>query len=182
VVPFERVAAREEISAAVAKGDPQQVSAVTSTGMVSLWRLKLEVFPHLELGVGTEPALDLANRSTCPVGLRGRCLVLTSKIFGILKRSSCCCCCCCIALAMWRTCSEQVPSLLPHSPVHPQLLLLTPVGNLGPSKSLWLLPCARVASLASRLTGFTINTVSGILATGLWRASHGCAAHLPCRP
>jgi hypothetical protein len=31
----------------------------------------LEVFPRLELGIRTEPALDLANRPTCPVGLRG---------------------------------------------------------------------------------------------------------------
>jgi hypothetical protein len=51
----------------------------------------LEIAQLLELGIGTESALDLANRPVCPVGLRRYeypwCPVL--KSFGISKRSCC---------------------------------------------------------------------------------------------
>ncbi|KAF8478983.1 hypothetical protein DFH94DRAFT_746826, partial [Russula ochroleuca] len=59
-VPLERVAARKEVPAV----------------RVRLRRVAvpLEVFPRLErrVGVGAAPALDFANRATCPVGSGGR--------------------------------------------------------------------------------------------------------------
>jgi hypothetical protein len=64
-VRLERVTARKEVPALLAEGDLQRVPLL---GIA----VPLEVFPRLERRVGTELALDLANRATCPVGLRGR--------------------------------------------------------------------------------------------------------------
>jgi hypothetical protein len=65
VMPLERVAAGKEVPADVAEGDFQRVR-------LRRVAVPLEVFPRFERRVGTAPALDLANRATCPVGLRGR--------------------------------------------------------------------------------------------------------------
>ncbi|KAF8478949.1 hypothetical protein DFH94DRAFT_746639, partial [Russula ochroleuca] len=65
VVPLERVAAGKEVPADVAEGDLQRVR-------LRRVAVPLEVFPCPERRVGTAPALDLANRATCPVGLGGR--------------------------------------------------------------------------------------------------------------
>jgi hypothetical protein len=64
-VPVSRVAARKEVPAAFAEGDLQRVR-------LRRVAVPLEVFPRPERRVGTAPALDLANRATCPVGLGGR--------------------------------------------------------------------------------------------------------------
>ncbi|KAF8464548.1 hypothetical protein DFH94DRAFT_785332, partial [Russula ochroleuca] len=66
-VPLERVAARKEVPAVVAEEYLQRVR-------LRCVAVPLEVLPRLErcVGVGTAPALDFANRATCPVGLRGR--------------------------------------------------------------------------------------------------------------
>ncbi|KAF8482421.1 hypothetical protein DFH94DRAFT_726866, partial [Russula ochroleuca] len=65
LVPVARVAARKEVPTVVAEEYLQRVR-------LSRVAVPLEVFPHPERRVGTAPALDLANRATCPVGLRGR--------------------------------------------------------------------------------------------------------------
>ncbi|KAF8470402.1 hypothetical protein DFH94DRAFT_770909, partial [Russula ochroleuca] len=63
-VPVEGVAARKEVPAPFAEGDLQRVR-------LRRVAVPLEVFPCPERRVGTAPALDLANRATCPVSLRG---------------------------------------------------------------------------------------------------------------
>jgi hypothetical protein len=63
-VPVEGVAARKEVPSPFAEGDLQRVR-------LRRVAVPLEVFPCPERRVGTAPALDLANRATCPVSLRG---------------------------------------------------------------------------------------------------------------
>jgi hypothetical protein len=65
LVPVERVAARKEVPTVVAEEYLQRVR-------LSRVAVPLEVFPRPERPVGTALALDLANRATCQVGLRGR--------------------------------------------------------------------------------------------------------------
>ena len=64
-MPLACVTACKVIPAMLAKVNRERVllSAVT---------VPLELAPCFELGVGAESALDLANRPTCPVGLRRR--------------------------------------------------------------------------------------------------------------
>ena len=57
--------AREEISTSVAEQDPQRVHLQR----VAVAR---ELQPRSEAGVGTDAALDLLDRPTCPIGLRSR--------------------------------------------------------------------------------------------------------------
>ncbi|KAF8478988.1 hypothetical protein DFH94DRAFT_746874, partial [Russula ochroleuca] len=66
-VPLERVAARKEVPAVVAEEYLQRVR-------LRRVAVPLEVLPRLErrVGVGAAPALDFANRATCPVGSGGR--------------------------------------------------------------------------------------------------------------
>lgn len=61
-MPLERVGARKEVPAVVAKGYFQRVLPF---GVA----MSFEVFLRLEPLDGTELAPDLANRTTCPVGL-----------------------------------------------------------------------------------------------------------------
>ncbi|KAF8488936.1 hypothetical protein F5888DRAFT_1750275, partial [Russula emetica] len=63
VVPFARVTAREVNCATLAEVYAKRVR-------LCVFAVPLECDPLLELGVGTESALDLANRTACPVGLR----------------------------------------------------------------------------------------------------------------
>lgn len=76
VVPLERVFAREEITTMLAKGDFEWVRLHGIT-------VALEIFPRFQFSVGTEPAFDLPDRPTCPVGFRGNeeCLLLLLENF-----------------------------------------------------------------------------------------------------
>lgn len=62
-VPLARVTAREVVPTILAEVYCERVR-------LHALAVPLEFAPLLELGVGTESALDLANRPACPVGLR----------------------------------------------------------------------------------------------------------------
>ncbi|KAF8491323.1 hypothetical protein F5888DRAFT_1736282 [Russula emetica] len=63
VVPLARVTARKVKPTLLAEVDAKRVR-------LCVFAVPLECAPLLELGVGTESALDLANRTACSVGLR----------------------------------------------------------------------------------------------------------------
>ena len=79
-VSLERVAARKKVPAVVAEGDIRVRLRVA---------MPLEVLPRLERWVGslgTAPALDLANRATCPVA----CVAASSVVVLAAAAASCC--------------------------------------------------------------------------------------------
>ena len=173
-VPLERVAARKEVPAVVAEEDLQRVR-------LRRVAVPLEVFPRLErrVGVGTAPALDFANRATCPVGLRGREQRLVPRLE--LSREL-------EVLVLRFLLLLLLLLLLRHRFLLHRHLLHTPLNpNQLSVRSLFPPPLLETRSLqgsmvnslrargreplrsASRLLGFMIDFDFGILATGLWR-------------
>lgn len=79
-VPLARVITHEEIPAMLAEVDRERVR-------LHAVAVPLECAPLLELGIGTESALDLTNRSACPVACvaTSRAWYPVLKSFGISK-------------------------------------------------------------------------------------------------
>ena len=150
LVPVERVAARKEVPAAFAEGDLQRVR-------LRRVAVPLEVFPRPERRVGTAPALDLANRATCPVGLRGReqrlvpRLELSRELEVLVLRFLCVV----VVAAAAAAPVPAAPAPPPHSPqpksaLRPQFVSPAPAGNLVPARVDGEFP-ARSGSRASPL-------------------------------